>query len=623
MLSRGWAVFRRFWLQEEVPRWIGLSLVAAFLCGLGMVTYFSHAQSRSLAERTATAHGDHAMTLLARVLATVPPQDSARQQALLREFSHRLDCERLCVTDERGIVVSAVEAAEVGQPDRTPAAAAKPENAESVGGSFTLPPETAHSLRRGYRLPITATDRPPQTLVGILRWNTATVLDGGLAWLLVIMLAAVGLLGTVYHAMRQHFRGVACIAENLITHGDRLEQELASLRIADSLGAVAAGWNRLIDLAVNLQTEAGRSTAVSELRQVLERSNGGELADAIDGIPDALLIITDENLLAHCNAAGARLMGWKQEDAVRTRLEDLTPSPTGRAVLDTVAKARRPDGGYEGQNATVESAGSTYRVRVVPQRKSRQHGACAVVVTDVSQQVRADRAREEFVSQVTHELRTPLTNIRAYTETLASGMFDDPKVVSECYNVINKETRRLSRLVEDILSMSQLEVGSIQVVIDDVDVRALIQDAVRDVRATADDKNIDLQALLPAKVEPLRADRDKLAIVLNNLLGNALKYTPRGGEVRVGCQNTDEHLLITVKDNGIGIDKLEQDHVFEKFHRSKDPAVQAETGTGIGLTTAREIARRHGGDIELVSEKGKGSTFVVKLPRKKSTVAAT
>ena len=83
-----------------------------------------------------------------------------------------------------------------------------------------------------------------------------------------------------------------------------------------------------------------------------------------------------------------------------------------------------------------------------------------MVIRDVSQQIRADRAREEFIAQVTHELRTPLTNIRAYTETLSSGMFEDPKVITECYNVITKETRRLSRLVEDILSVSQLEVGS-------------------------------------------------------------------------------------------------------------------------------------------------------------------
>src|SRR3972149_5193430 len=128
--------------------------------------------------------------------------------------------------------------------------------------------------------------------------------------------------------------------------------------------------------------------------------------------------------------------------------------------------------------------------------------------------MRADKAREEFVTQVTHELRTPLTNIRAYAETLSSGMFDDPKVITECYNVITKETRRLSRLIEDILNVSQMEVGTIQLHVDDVDLRALLTDSVRDVRGLAEEKNIDLRLALPAKLETVRADRDKLAVVI-------------------------------------------------------------------------------------------------------------
>ncbi|MCH7841061.1 MAG: hypothetical protein IID38_12615 [Planctomycetes bacterium] len=247
--------------------------------------------------------------------------------------------------------------------------------------------------------------------------------------------------------------------------------------------------------------------------------------------------------------------------------------------------------------------------------QSQRDRECVVIVRDVSQQLRAERAREEFVSQVTHELRTPLTNIRAYAETLSSGMFDDPKVITECYNVITKETRRLSRLIEDILSVSQLEVGTIELAVDTVDLKTLLGEAVRDVRKLADDKNLDLQLILPAKLEPISGDRDKLAVVVNNLLGNAIKYTPSEGNVIVGCQLTNDAVVLTFKDNGIGIDKADHARVFEKFQRGNDPAVQNETGTGIGLYTAREIVRRHGGDISLISEKGQGSTFLVRIPR--------
>lgn len=648
-MNRIRARFKRFWLEEEVPRWIGIPLVTAYLCGLAGVTYVAHRQTVELAEQRMVAHSDHAMSLLAKVLSGIDETDVKRQQVLLRMFSRRLDCEHLYVADGKGMVIASIDAEEVGQPrpltqvvevDGGGDGGVNSEggdvasHAGSVG--FALAADEPNIIRRYYRLPIAAGGSgAPRALQGIFRWDTTAAASSGQAWLLVVVLVAVGVLGIVYHLMRRHFRGVSCIADNLMTHGHRLEEELASLRVADSLGTVACSWNKLIDLVESFRVEAGRSTAASELRQVLERSSSGELVDAIDAVPDGLFMIADEDLLVHCNAAAVRLMGWNQGEAregegggerkpaARARLRELESSETGRAVLEVVEKARGADGSYAGHNELVECGGSNYRVRVVPQQNSRQHGAAVVVITDVSQQVRADRARQEFVSQVTHELRTPLTNIRAYSETLSSGMFDDPKVVSECYNVINKETRRLSRLVEDILSMSQLEVGSIQILLDDVDPRALIQEAVRDVRATADEKNIDLQAILPAKIDPIQADKDKLAVVLNNLLGNALKYTPRDGEVRVGCQATEGHLLITVKDNGIGIDKAEQEHMFEKFHRSEDPQVQVETGTGIGLTTAREIARRHGGDIELMSEKGKGSTFVVKLPKPKSVVTGT
>jgi signal transduction histidine kinase len=261
-------------------------------------------------------------------------------------------------------------------------------------------------------------------------------------------------------------------------------------------------------------------------------------------------------------------------------------------------------------------------VKIIPLQRAHHHGECVVVVRDVSQQIRAERAREEFITQVTHELRTPLTNIRAYTETLSSGMFDDPKLLTECYNVITKETRRLSRLVEDILSVSQLEVGTIDLKTDDVDLRTLLTDSVRDVRGLADEKNIDLRLALPSKMEPIRADRDKLAVVLNNLLGNAIKYTPAHGNVVVGCQFAAGDVTLTVKDSGIGIGPADQARIFEKFQRACDPAVKDIPGTGIGLYTAREIVRRHGGEVEVISEKGKGSTFLVRLPHQGSRAAA-
>jgi len=243
----------------------------------------------------------------------------------------------------------------------------------------------------------------------------------------------------------------------------------------------------------------------------------------------------------------------------------------------------------------------------------KEHSADAVVmVTDISQSAKAERAREDFVTHVAHELRTPLTNIQAYTETL--GEFNDQEVQTECFNVINAETRRLGRLVEEMLSCAQMDLGSIQIRCDDVDLLAMLHEAVRDQSASAESKGIGLVADLPSKLPPLHADRDKIAVVVNNLLGNAIKYTNSGGTVTIRCKTISGRVQIMFCDTGIGVGPDDQMLIFERMYRVKSEDVQRQTGSGIGLATAREIVRAHGGEISVRSELGEGSEFTVDLP---------
>jgi PAS domain S-box-containing protein len=445
---------------------------------------------------------------------------------------------------------------------------------------------------------------------------------------LAMVLVVLGALFVVYRCLREQLRAVSRIAGRLQVHRDRLEDELGSLRIGDALGGVTASWNELVDLTQRLLETVQRSQADEELSRVLQRAGGGALAEALNAVPEGIVYLADEVRFEYLNAAAHHFFGWTEDQAKGLTLPDAQADGIAGDVLSLLRHALQPDGSYEARTelftANEEGGGdrSAYRVRAIPLRRAQHHGECVVMIRDVSQSVRADRAREEFITQVTHELRTPLTNIRAYAETLSSGMFDDPNVITECYNVITKETRRLSRLIEDILNVSQLEVGTIELQMGTVDLKTVLSEGVRDVRGLADERHIDIQLALPSKVEPIRGDRDKLAVVVNNLLGNAIKYTQANGHVVVGCQFTGEEAIITVKDNGIGIDPADHARIFEQFQRVLDPEVQSETGTGIGLYTAREIARHHRGDIELISEKGKGSTFLVRLPHQQSRAAA-
>ena len=400
------------------------------------------------------------------------------------------------------------------------------------------------------------------------------------------------------------------------------------MRITDARDTVTTAWNELVDLTEDLTRDVERTEANEELCRALQSAGGGALSEALNALPDAFVYVAHEGSFEFLNATAYRLFGWDAEQAQETSLADAEATGVGGRVLSILRAAQRPDGSFAArtESVEVEEGGdrecSSYRVWVLPLRRTQQDDGCVLLVRDVSQQVRAERARDDFVTQVTHELRTPLTNIRAYAETLSSGMFDDPKVVADCYNVITKETRRLSRLIEDILSVSQLEVGSIELRIDQVDLKTLLTDGIRDVRNLADEKNIDVQLVLPAKMQPVRADRDKLAVVINNLLGNAIKYTPEDGNVIVGCQFSSDAVTLTFKDNGIGVDPADHARVFEKFQRADDPRVKNETGSGIGLYTAREIMLRHGGEIDLISEKDHGSTFIVRLPHEMTRAAA-
>ena len=629
MLNNVSRAFGRFLKAEEVPRWFGLSLVLIYLVGLGTVANVGIRQARSEAAGFHQQSGQYAVKMLADSLARIditglnPSAIAAAYQRPLREFADSVPVRALRVVQGRQVIASiALTDASTLLPIEAPG------SMPQSGSQLRLIPVAGQEdpdLLIRYEL---MTARPTSSEVGPL------ILEAQLpahpyqvsgiaryAGALSIVLVVLGALFVVYRCLREQLRGVSRIADRLQTHRDRLEDDLSSLRISDTLDAVTGAWNELVDLTQRLSDTVQRAEANDELSRVLQSSSGSALAEALNAIPDGFLYIKEEGRFEYFNSAACRLFGWSVDQVRQTSLSEAQAQGTGAKVLDLVRSAMNPDGTFAARTEVIEAkedasqSSSSYRVWVIPLSQSQRDRECVVIVRDVSQQLRAERAREEFVSQVTHELRTPLTNIRAYAETLSSGMFDDPKVITECYNVITKETRRLSRLIEDILSVSQLEVGTIELAVDTVDLKTLLGEAVRDVRKLADDKNLDLQLILPAKLEPISGDRDKLAVVVNNLLGNAIKYTPSEGNVIVGCQLTNDAVVLTFKDNGIGIDKADHARVFEKFQRGNDPAVQNETGTGIGLYTAREIVRRHGGDISLISEKGQGSTFLVRIPR--------
>lgn len=651
-----WRRIRDFLTAEEVPRWFGLSLVLIYLVGLGSVAQFAFVQSRKEAATRFQHAGQYAVRSLAdRLSALADPsveevQRKGLYQRALRELSASIPVHWARIVSDERLVVASTSPLEVNATASGPAGAGGPPStayfsvAEIPGGEgegaslfirVRIPDRFSFLGNDPAQTNVTTSDDGHGVRSSSCRLYVEALLHSepvsssspaNHARMLAIVLIVLGALFVVYRCLREQLRGVSHIASRLSAASGRVNQlneDLDGLRVADTLGVVTRAWNELIDLVKHLQEAQRKAKADDELSEVLKRASGGALAEALSAMPDALLYIRDETRPEYVNSAACRLFGWNPGDIRSVTIADRAGTHGGEKALDAVRRARQAGGSFERLNELIEvppdggGDQSWYRVKVFPLKGGPPTfggGECVVLITDVSQQVRADRAREDFMTQVTHELRTPLTNIRAYAETLSSGMFDDPKVITECYNVITKETRRLSRLIEDMLSVSQLEVGTVELSVGRVDLKTLLTEGVRDVRGLADEKNIDVQLVLPAKMEPIDGDRDKLAVVINNLLGNAIKYTPRDGNVIVGCQFSGNEVVISLKDNGVGIDPKDHARIFEKFQRADDPSVLAEPGNGIGLYTAREIVRRHQGQLEVISQKGLGSTFLVRLP---------
>lgn len=227
--------------------------------------------------------------------------------------------------------------------------------------------------------------------------------------------------------------------------------------------------------------------------------------------------------------------------------------------------------------------------------------------------------RNQFVYTATHELRTPLANIKAYAETLAAHSDIDFEQQKQFYNTISSEATRLARFVDELLNVSQMESGALSLTRHETDMLRLIEEVVEHVQPEIRRKSIAFASHTPPKLPRLTVDKDKLIASMVNLLGNAVKYTPAEGQVRLEVEVDDRCLHLHVEDSGIGISEEERARIFDKFFRSSDARVQEINGSGLGLAFTQEVARLHGGSVSVASELNKGSRFTMSLPLEQDT----
>jgi len=229
-----------------------------------------------------------------------------------------------------------------------------------------------------------------------------------------------------------------------------------------------------------------------------------------------------------------------------------------------------------------------------------------------------ERMKTAFVSTVSHELRTPLTSVKGFIATLiddTDGIYDD-ETRFEFYHIIDQECDRLTRLINDLLNVSRIESGrGIDVLLSQVNLSELAANVTKMQQGYTDRHNI--YSTIPEDFPLIQADADKVQQILDNLIGNAVKYSPQGGDVVVSAEDEGETIRIDIRDHGLGIPHHHWDKIFQRFHMVDDDVDhKAVKGTGIGLYLVKHLAQAHGGDVWLDwSEVGEGSRFAIRLPK--------
>ncbi len=387
-----------------------------------------------------------------------------------------------------------------------------------------------------------------------------------------------------------------------------------SVRPIIGTDSITEGWNELLEeLSPQAQPDTPSREAAALDREVVT------LARAMRGLPVPWIISDTDGKLRFLSAAACGLFGLSDEG-----------SHVGRDVLDllglsdpdekTAADAREQllsDVRMVNLRREVTVGSATYHIRITRSRLDGRSGdgeGLAWIMTDITQQQIAIQARDQFLMTATHELRTPLNNLHAYAEALQDEDALEVEQQKEFCNVIVSEAHRLGRLVDQLLTVGQMEAGSLIAHRHELEISPMVQYASDHLMAQAQQKGQTLSTELLPKLPTIFGDRDKLQAALVNLVGNAIKYTPNAGKITVRCGVEDQCVRIEVEDNGPGIPESEREKVFQQFYRGAAAVDSDEPGNGLGLAFTREVARIHGGDVTLASSLGEGSSFTMTLP---------
>lgn len=387
---------------------------------------------------------------------------------------------------------------------------------------------------------------------------------------------------------------------------------------------IAGDYSQVLDLQgsteiTNISNNLNDLSEVIRLTQENLEQESKRLHSILSYMTDGVLATNRRGQITMINDMAKKQLGVQKEDVLNKSILELLKIEDEYELRDLITQI--PELMIDSQDVNGEYLSLRVRFALV-RRESGFISGLVAVLHDTTEQEKEERERRLFVSNVSHELRTPLTSVKSYLEALDEGALYDP-VAPDFIKVSLDETNRMMRMVTDLLHLSRIDNATTQLDVELINFTAFITFILNrfdKMRAQDQEKKYELVRDYPINSVWIEIDTDKMTQVIDNILNNAIKYSPDGGKITVSMKTTDDQMILSIKDQGLGIPKQDLPKIFDRFYRVDRARSRAQGGTGLGLAIAKEIIKQHNGFIWAKSEYGKGSTFTIVLPYDKDAV---
>ena len=387
---------------------------------------------------------------------------------------------------------------------------------------------------------------------------------------------------------------------------------------------IAGDYSQVLDMQgsseiTNITNNLNDLSEVIRLTQENLEQESKRLHSILSYMTDGVLATNRRGKITMINDMAKKQLGVQKEEVLNKSILELLKIEDEYELRDLITQI--PELMIDSQDANGEYLSLRVRFALV-RRESGFISGLVAVLHDTTEQEKEERERRLFVSNVSHELRTPLTSVKSYLEALDDGALSEP-VAPDFIKVSLDETNRMMRMVTDLLHLSRIDNATSHLDVELINFTAFITFILNrfdKMRGPDEEKKYELVRDYPITSVWIEIDTDKMTQVIDNILNNAIKYSPDGGKIKVTMKTTDDQMILSISDQGLGIPKQDLPRIFDRFYRVDRARSRAQGGTGLGLSIAKEIIKQHNGFIWAKSEYGKGSTFTIVLPYDKDAV---